>query len=97
MFILFLLLYLINKTLYLAKVVPKGTLTNRRPTIGAEDLNITPPDSLAPSHHERQYSNDYADAQTAMNKSGYSMLQFQIDKQRKMSALMKTPINRKIK
>jgi hypothetical protein len=97
MFALFLLLYFINNTYYLAKIVPKGTLTNRRPAIGIEDLNITPPDSLAPSHHERQCSNDYVDAQTAMNKSGYSMLQFQIDKQRKMSALMKTPINRKVK
>jgi hypothetical protein len=97
MFILFLLLYFINNTLCLARVVPKGTLTNRRPAIATEDLNNTPPDSLAPSNHERQYSNDYADAQTAMNKSGYSMLQFQIDKQRKMSALMNTPINRKVK
>lgn len=51
---------------------------------------------MVPLHHERQISNDYADAQTAMNKSVYSNLQFQIDKQRKMSALMQTPINRKV-
>lgn len=89
-----------TKRIHDAKVIPKGKISIQHSGNIRENLNITTPNSLPVGCWSRPNSNEYENYNSAVNKSVFSNLQYQIDKQRKgppQSPLFKLhkPLNNK--
>eukprot|EP00344_Euplotes_crassus_P008565 CAMPEP_0197017454 /NCGR_PEP_ID=MMETSP1380-20130617/79549_1 /TAXON_ID=5936 /ORGANISM="Euplotes crassus, Strain CT5" /LENGTH=335 /DNA_ID=CAMNT_0042444553 /DNA_START=692 /DNA_END=1699 /DNA_ORIENTATION=+ len=78
-----------------ARAVSKGYISQHENSKMRENLNITTPLSVPMGSISRPDSTEYQHHNSAMNKSGFSNLQYQINKQRKIVPQSPIPASKK--